>query len=314
MAKKILVVLDPGHYPNYNKGVDSGYYEGNKMYTLTEYEKNALEEYDGIDVIITRKKNKDMELYSRGQVAVKNAKGYDVVIFISNHTNAHNGNAYGVEAYRSVHLPESVKLGNKLIDAIVGVMKPTTGITYDRGVKTRKLNSGADYYGVIRGAVSNAKNEAQAKKNPVDFVFIIEHGFHDNKTECKFLNKDANLKKIAEAKAEVIADYFGLEKIKKEEPVKKPPVKKPTVKVKKAYSGTFPTLPKKGYLGKGDTGTQVGRLQAFLNWYGGYGLVVDNSFGSLTLSAVKKFQKATGLEVDGYFGSKSLAKAKTIKK
>lgn len=89
-------------------------------------------------------------------------------------------------------------------------------------------------------------------------------------------------------------------------------VKKTTTK--KGYSGTFPTLPKKGYLCKGDTGTQVGRLQAFLNWYGGYGLVVDNSFGSKTLSAVKAFQKATGLVVDGYFGSKSLAKAKTIKK
>lgn len=223
MAKKILVVLDPGHYPNYNKGAVSGYYEGNKMYNLTEYEKDALEDY-GIDVIITRKRKKDMELYSRGQVAVKNAKGYDVVIFISNHTNAHNGKAYGVEAYRSAHLPESAKLGNKLINAIVDVMRPVTGITNDRGVKTRKQSNGADYYGVIRGAVSNAKNESQAKKNPVDFVFIIEHGFHDNKTECKFLNKNANLKKIANAKAEAIADYFGLEKVEKKK-AKKEPVK-----------------------------------------------------------------------------------------
>lgn len=87
-----------------------------------------------------------------------------------------------------------------------------------------------------------------------------------------------------------------------------------TTITKKAYSGTFPTLPKKGYLGKGDKGTQVGRLQMFLNWYGNYGLVVDKDFGAKTKTAVEKFQKATGLTVDGYFGSKSLAKAKTIKK
>lgn len=80
------------------------------------------------------------------------------------------------------------------------------------------------------------------------------------------------------------------------------------------YTGTFPVLPSKGYLGKGDTGEQVKRLQAFLNWYGGYGLAVDGSFGSATLEAVKKYQTAAGLEVDGYFGKKSLAAAKTAVK
>lgn len=95
---------------------------------------------------------------------------------------------------------------------------------------------------------------------------------------------------------------------------KKATTTKKTTTTKKKYSGAFPTLPKKGYLGKGDKGTQVGRLQKFLNWYGGYGLAVDNSFGAKTELAVEKFQKATGLKVDGYFGSKSLAKAKTVKK
>ena len=80
------------------------------------------------------------------------------------------------------------------------------------------------------------------------------------------------------------------------------------------YSRTFPTLPKKGYLSKGDTGTQVKYLQMFLNWYGGYGLVIDGSFGDKTLVAVKAFQKAAGLTVDGKFGPASLAKAKVVKR
>mgnify|MGYP002566523528 FL=1 len=37
-----------------------------------------------------------------------------------------------------------------------------------------------------------------------------EHGFHDNQKECRFLSKQENLKAIAEAKAAVIADYFGI--------------------------------------------------------------------------------------------------------
>lgn len=83
---------------------------------------------------------------------------------------------------------------------------------------------------------------------------------------------------------------------------------------KKTYSGKFPTLPKKGYLTKGDNGTQVERLQMFLNWYGDYKLTVDGDFGTKTHAAVKDFQKKNSLEVDGLFGKMSLAKAKTIKK
>lgn len=82
----------------------------------------------------------------------------------------------------------------------------------------------------------------------------------------------------------------------------------------KAYTGTFPTLPSRGYFKKGDKGTQVKNLQKFLNWYGGYGLVVDGKLGNNTIAAVKKFQKATGLSQDGLFGAKSLAKAKAVKR
>lgn len=227
MSKKILVVLDPGHKPNYNKGAAPGYYEGNKMYTFTEYERDALEAY-GIDVIITRKRENDMDLYARGQVAVKNAAGYDAVVFISNHSNAANGKAYGVTVFRSLYLPESATLGQKLVDAIVGVMKPVTGITYSRGVKTRKGSSGADYYGVIRGSVSGAKSNAQAAKGPVKYSFIVEHGFHDNATECAFLNVDANLEKMAKAEAKAIADYFGLSASSDSSPAKPEPVKPET--------------------------------------------------------------------------------------
>lgn len=90
--------------------------------------------------------------------------------------------------------------------------------------------------------------------------------------------------------------------------------KKKKASAKKKYSGTFPKLPKKGYLGKGDKGSEVKKLQRFLNWYGNYKLAIDGSFGNLTLKAVKSFQKKTKLTVDGFFGKKSLAKAKSIKK
>ena len=97
----------------------------------------------------------------------------------------------------------------------------------------------------------------------------------------------------------------------------------PEKKTGKKYNGLFPTLPKvknnkgvmvAGSLKKGSKGTQVKRLQKFLNWYGDYNLVVDGDFGTKTESAVKKFQKDMKIEVDGYFGKDSLAKAKAVKK
>lgn len=82
----------------------------------------------------------------------------------------------------------------------------------------------------------------------------------------------------------------------------------------RTYSGTFPVLPAKGYLRQGDEGTQVKRLQQFLNWYGGYGLAIDGSFGIATKTALKAFQKSNGLVADGHFGPASLKAAKAVKK
>ena len=90
---------------------------------------------------------------------------------------------------------------------------------------------------------------------------------------------------------------------------------------KKAYSGTFPVLPSRGYYQEGDGittlvsyKTQIKRLQAFLNWCLGEDLTVDGQFGQKTEDAVKAFQKKYKLTIDGKFGDKSLAKAKTVKK
>ena len=85
-------------------------------------------------------------------------------------------------------------------------------------------------------------------------------------------------------------------------------------KKKKKYSGKFPKIPSKGYLGMGDRGIEVERLQMFLNWYGGYKLDPDGIFGNKTYAAVVDFQMKNKLDADGLFGKKSLSKAKTIKK
>ena len=81
-----------------------------------------------------------------------------------------------------------------------------------------------------------------------------------------------------------------------------------------AYDGIYPKLPARGYFKRGDNNKQVKNLQLFLNWYGGYGLVIDGVVGTKTIRSVEKFQKNMGLAVDGLFGKKCLKAAKGVKK
>ena len=83
-------------------------------------------------------------------------------------------------------------------------------------------------------------------------------------------------------------------------------VKKPKGK----YAGKLPKLPPKGYIQKGDTGSNVKLLQSFLKWYGTYTGSIDGSAGPKTDTAIRNFQRAEKIAIDGSFGKKSLAKAK----
>lgn len=88
----------------------------------------------------------------------------------------------------------------------------------------------------------------------------------------------------------------------------------PKPSTKKKYSGTFPTLPTRGYFQSGDSSAQVKNLQKFLNWANGDKLTVDGIIGAKTIASVKKFQKAVKITQDGLFGKTSLSKAKAFTK
>lgn len=190
---KVLIVLDPGHFHGVNNGVVEGYCEGDKMFTLSQYQKKALETI-GFKVVITHKVNRDLSLYERGKIAADKSDKFDKVVFISNHTSDSEN---GVGVYRSVKRDESVVLGNLLLDNIISIMG-----TKRRGVFVSKGHYG-DIYGVLRGATIKQDNKVDA--------FIIQYGNHNDITECEYLNNDDNLKAIADAVANTLNQYFNKE-------------------------------------------------------------------------------------------------------
>lgn len=187
MSKPFRVCLDAGHYGNYNAGAVTGYYESVRMWKLTELLAVELTTR-GITVIKTRSNQAtDLALTSRG----KKAKGCD--LFLSMHSNA--ASVESVD-YPVAYVPlngTGTAIGQKLADIVADVME-----TVQKGrTATRKGSGGADYYGVIRGAVAVGVPG-----------IILEHSFHTNRKAAAWLMSDANLAKLAKAEADCIAEWL----------------------------------------------------------------------------------------------------------
>ena len=187
MSKKVMI--DPGHAPgNVNRG-PTGYYEYQGMWKLSNYLKEELTKR-GVQADLTRTENQDPSLSERG----KKSKGYD--LFISEHSNAHDGKVRGVEVFYSLQRPGDKVHAQALSKAISTLMNNP-----DRGAKTREYPNkpGVDYYGVIRAAVSVG----------CPHIFLVENGFHDNPQDEAWLKQDSNLKKLAQVQADVICSILG---------------------------------------------------------------------------------------------------------
>ena len=193
----IKVVLDPGHgqYGNPYPTAE-GFYEGTQMYKLALMLRKKLETA-GIDVVLTRNQvSDDPTLANR----VKLAGSTKADLFISLHSDAIGNyvstSANGVSVYYSIQDAEpNKKFATNLSAAVAELMG-----TRNRGPMTRIGNGGLDYYGVIRNSAAAGCKRA----------FLIEHGFHSNPTDVKWLIDDTKLAKIADVDAKIICDWFNV--------------------------------------------------------------------------------------------------------
>ena len=267
------IVIDPGHGQYGNPYPPRpGYYEGTQMWKLSTYLKPELEKR-GFQVVTTRPKvTDDPALSARGKMAA----GHDLIISLHSNApaSASDTKPTGSVIYRTIETPEIKPLCDKIGQRISGVM----GHHY-RGTMIKESGSrpGKNYNGVLRNAMASGCKAG----------ILVEHGFHTNLNDSAFLIKDENLKKLAVAEAEIIAEWFGKKEV-----------------------ANLNYLEQTSTLYRGIKNNYVKQLQQDLIKLG-YSLSpygADGNFGPLTEAVVKQWQKANGLVADGRFGPASKAK------
>lgn len=267
IVKKICI--DAGHYGSYNPSpVVKGYFESEVMWKLHLKLKEQLEKR-GFEVIVTREdRKKDLPLEERGRMAE------GCVGFVSLHSNAASTKKpdWAVGMYFvDDDCGQIDTRSHELADKLAQTVGDTMGVgwqTYTRESARDRDGNGHkdDYYGVLRGAHSVG----------VPGV-IIEHGFHTNPSNARWLMVEENLMRLAAAEADALAAFFG---------------------VCKTVSLDLPVL-KKGM--KNDA---VRAMQQLLIG-NGYPIVADGSFGGKTENALMSYQEDMGLTVDGSCGRKT---------
>lgn len=213
-TRNVVVVLDPGH-DSTHAGAQGlkGLHEETLNFKIAQYCKEELQQYSGVTVYMTR--NSVACPYPGTSPGEDNAKrvayaqSVGANVYVSIHLNSAGASANGAmvfypnQNYRS----DIGSQGQNLASQVLTQLK-ALGLK-DNGVKIRNSESGdtysdgslADYYGIIRGS----------KKAGFPGI-IIEHAFVTNASDAAFLSSEANLKKLGQADATGIANYFGLVK------------------------------------------------------------------------------------------------------
>lgn len=208
------LIIDPGHGGTDPGAVGFGVREKDWNLRISLYQYNRLREL-GANVAITRTNDKTLDSGPRTNLI----KGkYDVAI--SNHWNAFNGSARGIETIHSIFG------GKEFATNIANALVKATGLPLRR-VFSKGNSRGTDYYFMHRLTGSTT-------------TVIVEYGFIDNVTDHNWYKNDSNFYKAAEAVIEAVCKEIGITyKAKGNVPKPKATEKAATGKLFKVQAGAF---------------------------------------------------------------------------
>ncbi len=194
-CKNVVVVIDPGHGGESMGGNIDDRIERDIDLITSFAMKDRLEQYEGVDVYITRENNTDKELTRKERFDF--AKEVDADFLFSIHYNMSEYHTlFGSEVWVASKGTNYVK-GYQF--ATIEMQALTELGLFDRGIKN-KLNKDRDgeYYGILK----------YAEEYDIPAV-IIEHCHLDEERDSAFWNEES-YKQFGVIDADCAAKFFGL--------------------------------------------------------------------------------------------------------
>ena len=250
----MTIVLDPGHGGQDPGAVNGSTYESDVNLKIARYLKEYLEEYEGVEVILTHNglSSGELTIFERSMIA-RNKKADLLVSIHTNSSETSEGN--GAEIYVSANTSQE-KYNKKTTELANRILKNLSSIGIaNRGVLTKLIptdttdvysdGTRADYMGIIRYAMRGtmiddgivtvlqngekvevpASTSANVQNGEGIPTILVEHCFIKG-NDYKYIDSDEDIKKLAKADLEAIVEQYGL-KLKSDEENPKEPENKP---------------------------------------------------------------------------------------
>ena len=208
------IVIDPGH--GQSNGYDTGavgtlpdgtsVYERDVNLRIALYLQQELSQYANVEVYMTRttRVSNCANLETIGKYAGQ--KNADLLISVHNNSSTNKNSNGSLICVPNDHYDKNCYtvangVAKNILSNLVSLGLKNNGLYYrpTENGSTYPDGSSSDYYGIIY----------HGKMNHTPSI-IVEHAFMSNSDDLKtWLTNDSSLKKLAQADAKGIADYFG---------------------------------------------------------------------------------------------------------
>ena len=215
----LLVALDPGHGGDDQGTSGFGLIESDINWTICEACAAYLEQVDGVEVLVTRDQDQNLEIKERAIVAA--GAGADILVSLHINYNEEDSRVSGAYVYypceKSSYLREETSLpGLEVTGDIMGELS-SLGLVAN-GVITETMRVGdygkdadhyaypddtsgiSDYYGIIRWPRMYGLA-----------AVLVEHAFLSNSSDAALLSDPLFLQALGEADARGVLEAYGFE-------------------------------------------------------------------------------------------------------
>ena len=210
----LVVVLDPGHDATHSGAIRGKLKEQDITLSLAWYAKDALEQYSGVKVYMTRegdgcpvggKSNKECLEYRTSYAASVHAD-----LFVSFHINS-TASTTTSSSGAMVFVPNYSKYNGTMSSLAKKILNELHAL----GLKNKGVQINADDHTNGKYDDGNWQDDYSVIRNSVLKGFpgiLIEHAFINNPGDQMILASESMLKKLGIGDAEAIAKHYGLTK------------------------------------------------------------------------------------------------------